>query len=285
MTDVSVIVPLYKGEKFIPSILRSIESNCKNAKSISIELILVNDSPDRRVNKCLDKYHSYPITLLNNSQNIGIHGSRIKGLLNSSGKYLIFLDQDDRISDNAIASQFTAIGEADAVISNGYTELPNGLLKKAFTYFHQQKRVNDLNFYLYADNRIVSPGMCMISRKAIPQIWVSNIQKINGSDDLLLWCSFLLENHHFAYNRACIYTHVLTGENTSNNQYQMVESVKETLCILNQQTPISSNLINAAQNRLQVVLFCMGKPPIAKLAIHFLRGDFKIIFYKILSRI
>ena len=44
--DVSVIVPFYKGNKYINNILKMIGENAKNARDIFIELIVVNDSPE-----------------------------------------------------------------------------------------------------------------------------------------------------------------------------------------------------------------------------------------------
>ena len=76
MIDVSIIVPLYKGDKYIDSIIRNVEL-CLCKAGIFAELIFVNDYPNEKLKyregeqcKCL---------FLNNERNIGIHASRVHG--------------------------------------------------------------------------------------------------------------------------------------------------------------------------------------------------------------
>lgn len=44
--DVSVIVPFYKGNKYINNILRMVKENVANANEITVEVVVVNDSPE-----------------------------------------------------------------------------------------------------------------------------------------------------------------------------------------------------------------------------------------------
>ena len=44
--DVSVIVPFYKGNKYINNILRMVKENVANANEIKVEVVVVNDSPE-----------------------------------------------------------------------------------------------------------------------------------------------------------------------------------------------------------------------------------------------
>ena len=44
--DVSVIVPFYKGNKYINNILRMVIENVANANEITFEVVVVNDSPE-----------------------------------------------------------------------------------------------------------------------------------------------------------------------------------------------------------------------------------------------
>ena len=53
MSDISVIVPIYYGRKYIKGIIRQLE-NCSRQLACSehektVELILVNDAPDERI--------------------------------------------------------------------------------------------------------------------------------------------------------------------------------------------------------------------------------------------
>ena len=44
--DVSVITPIYKGNRYINGIFQMIADNAQKAPQLDIELVLVNDSPE-----------------------------------------------------------------------------------------------------------------------------------------------------------------------------------------------------------------------------------------------
>ena len=107
--DVSVIIPIYKGNGYIESLLNKIEKNYQESQK-EIEVIFVNDYPDEEI--IVGSQHDFPIRIINNEMNQGIHQTRINGLKKAIGKYILFLDQDDEISDFFIKSQLEHIGDA-----------------------------------------------------------------------------------------------------------------------------------------------------------------------------
>lgn len=102
----SIITPNYNsGEK----ILRAIESLKSN--SISYEHIIINDcSTDNSFSsvKRLKDTNSQ-LVLFDNPSNVGPGVSRNRGLDVAKGKYIIFLDADDYLLDNALDTLFSAI--------------------------------------------------------------------------------------------------------------------------------------------------------------------------------
>ena len=119
---VSVIIPIYKGNSFISHLAYMLEENWKSVNKIepvSIEMVLVNDFPDEKLeikDRLMENISWIEVT---NKQNSGIHFSRAQGLLHSSGDYVLFLDQDDIISPVYIREQIAELGAADAIICNG----------------------------------------------------------------------------------------------------------------------------------------------------------------------
>ena len=92
----SIIIPIYNGEKFIKDcllrILPYISDKC--------ELIIVNDgSTDATTNILQQLKKNNNISIYNNS-NMGVSYSRNFGIKKSHGKWIIFLDVDDLLSDN-----------------------------------------------------------------------------------------------------------------------------------------------------------------------------------------
>ena len=104
-----------------------IYENYKHLQSFnySLEFILINDSPWEKIND-LNKYINYSdinIKIFDNYQNLGIHRSRVNGIKQATGEYILMLDQDDFISDDYLKQQLLKIGDADICVCNGYKEL------------------------------------------------------------------------------------------------------------------------------------------------------------------
>lgn len=64
------------------------------------------------------------ITIVEYEKNCGIHAAHLTGVRVARGKYIIFLDQDDELLENAVRSQLQMIQDADMVCANAYIELP-----------------------------------------------------------------------------------------------------------------------------------------------------------------
>ena len=89
---ISIIVPIYKTEKYISRCLESLI----NQTFRNIEIICINDgSPDKAMNICEDyaKKDRRIITLSQTNQ--GLSAARNIGLLYARGKYIQFCDSDD----------------------------------------------------------------------------------------------------------------------------------------------------------------------------------------------
>jgi glycosyltransferase involved in cell wall biosynthesis len=258
--------------------------NCENAPGLNVELVLVNDSPDFPICGIPELCNDMELIVSSNEKNSGIHASRINGLLKSRGKNIVFLDQDDDIADNALASQYQVLEGGEAVVSNGFVQNAAGSRKLIYRSHRAQSYVNDLPFYFYAYNQIVSPGMCMIARQSIPEPWIRNIQQINGSDDLLLWCLFLSEGHRFSLNPETLYTHVETGENASGNERGMLGSLEETISILKSNSKIPPDLLDALRRQVAVQIRTIGKGPLKRAISYVMHGDFDLVYHKLLSR-
>ena len=165
--------------------------------------------------------------MLTNPQNSGIHATRVNGLNAAEGEFVQFLDQDDRITDSCLLSQYNSIGNADFVIGNGYDEERNGGKHLIFTNPSVQSAAGDLKCQYYYNNLIRSPGQVLIRRSSIPVYWAEQIMKNNGSDDAFLWILMLCRGAKAAINEEVVYEHVYTGENSSSNNEAMLRSQME----------------------------------------------------------
>ena len=97
---ISVIIPVYKCEKTIKATIRSVQNqNFKN-----IEIIIVNDlSQDNSLSIIQEmQKEDKRIKIINNAKNMGVLYSRSIGVLESKGKYIFTLDNDDMFFDSDI---------------------------------------------------------------------------------------------------------------------------------------------------------------------------------------
>lgn len=282
---VSIIVPVYKGNQYIDGIIEMAEKNQIQLQSLGIEgkieLIFINDFPEINIKaEKLSERRIIEIYVHNNPRNEGIHKSRINGLKHSKGKYILFLDQDDLISDNCIASQLQSIKNADVVIGNGYKTAGN-CKKPIYGNTKKQKLAVSVNTYLYAANQIVSPGHCLILKDAIPQEWLSYIVTVNGGDDLFLWLLMFAHGKRFTINSERIYTHVDTGLNISGSTIAMVNTAKNVIVLSRKCKSIPPKWVDIYERRIRLTEILVGRQRINKIFAIFRNMD--ICIYKLFA--
>lgn len=224
--DISVIVPFYNGNKYIPALLDMFSKNADNlAQGVSAELLIVNDSPWIQVELDSNRI-SHSVRVLNYSDNVGIQGARVRGLAEAQGKYVLMLDQDDEIDEMFLAETYSGIQGYDVCVANGYLCRPGGD-KLIYLSPKRQSKVCDLFWYIYLENRILSPGHCLLKKESIPQEWLDHPLTKNGADDLTLWVLMLCKNCKFVTVEKTLYRHIDTGENVSADELNMAESTYE----------------------------------------------------------
>lgn len=230
--DISVIIPLYKGQKYCSRLLDMIEDNCLYGdlfKKCKIEVIFVNDFPDEEI--MIEKVQRhYTYRLIVQSKNQGIHSSRVKGILASGGKYIIMLDQDDVVTERWLYSQWHKITS-----ENGDYCVCNGWLSRFRTLWNRdtfKDKVNNLRHYMTVGNAVASPGQVIIKKTAIPQEWLEHVQVRNGADDFLLWVMVLAQGKHFLVNEEYLFYHTPERTKDSVGRREMVYSVQEATEIL-----------------------------------------------------
>lgn len=98
----TIIIPLYNKEDYIEKCLVSILNQTYN----NFEIIIIDDkstdSSLKIVKNIIGKYSDDRIKLFKNKKNNGVSFSRNRGLNNSTGEYIIFLDADDEFSGNTL---------------------------------------------------------------------------------------------------------------------------------------------------------------------------------------
>jgi len=90
---ISIIITIYNGESYLSKSILSIQN--QNFKEIEI-IIIDGNSKDNSINIIKELMKKDPrIKLYQNEENKGILFTKSKGILNSNGKYLMILNQED----------------------------------------------------------------------------------------------------------------------------------------------------------------------------------------------
>lgn len=107
MYKLSIVLPIYGVEKYLPTCLDSVYSQVTN----DCEIILVDDeSPDRCGAICEEYKSKFPEnTTVIHQKNMGLGGARNTGMAAATGEYLFFIDSDDYIPDGTVSHLISAI--------------------------------------------------------------------------------------------------------------------------------------------------------------------------------
>ena len=111
---ISVVIPIYKVEKYLKKCINSIT----NQTYKNLEIILVDDgSPDKCPQIC-DEYSQKDSRIkVIHKKNGGLSDARNVGLKEATGKWIAFIDSDDFVSDDYIEYLYKLLKENKSDIS------------------------------------------------------------------------------------------------------------------------------------------------------------------------
>ena len=97
---VSVIVPAYQAEAYLPQCLESI----LNQSYENLQILLINDGSQDKTGEICDAYAQKDSRIqVFHKENGGVSSARNVGLSHATGDYIAFCDSDDTLRDAYIA--------------------------------------------------------------------------------------------------------------------------------------------------------------------------------------
>ena len=246
---ISVIMPIYNGGKYLYYSLRSIQ----NQKLKEIEIILIDDfSKDNSLNIIKNYMEEDPrIRIIKNNKNRKILYSKSIGALNSKGKFIIELDQDDMFIRNDCFD--ILINEAE---TNNLDLVHIRDFSKSTFYFNYKTKVNLIKDHLvypqktnykiqpilkdkmFRDNNIYLLWGLLIKTKlykeVIYHIWpiIMNYQIIFHEDYTISFLLVLLTKRYKYINKFAI-LHLIHQNSISNNYIKNKEYYLSILFLAN----------------------------------------------------
>lgn len=147
LTKISIIIPVYNTSEYLDECLESV----LNQKFQDIEIICVNDGS---TDNSLEILQKYPVKIINQS-NQGLSASRNHALMEASGEYILFLDSDDYLSENALEEIYEIMESKnlDLLIFKIIEFDAKNRVKSKYSYFEMdllKSHVHD-NVFNYSD--------------------------------------------------------------------------------------------------------------------------------------
>lgn len=117
---ISVILPVYNGERFIKDSIDSI----LNQTHKDFELIIINDCSTDKTLSIIEKFHDNRIKIINNKINKGIVYSLNKGITEAKGDYIARMDADDICDLHRLEYQYNYIVNHNVdLVGTSYVEI------------------------------------------------------------------------------------------------------------------------------------------------------------------
>lgn len=162
MIKYSFIVPVYNTEKYLKKCLDSLV----NQTYKDFEIIVVNDGSTDKSSNIISKYQKkYKNIIVIDKENEGLSMARNRGVQKSSGKYIIFVDSDDYVSNKLLEEVDKKIDYSDilrfqiATEDEEYTKI-NEYHEEGFESMCGYDAFKYLSSYHF-----VEPAWCYVIRK------------------------------------------------------------------------------------------------------------------------
>lgn len=138
---VSIIVPIYKVEKYIA---RCVDSILQQTYS-NLEVILVNDGSPDNCGKIADHYREKDARIkVIHKQNGGLSDARNKGMELATGAFTMFVDSDDWLNKNMIKTMM-----------NSGLNFKADVIQTAFYYAYDDQLLIDHRYYKTSDPSVL----------------------------------------------------------------------------------------------------------------------------------
>ncbi len=139
MVDISVVMTVYNGERFLRESLDSILAQDYD----NYEVICVDDASTDKTSSILKQYGS-KIKVITNHNNITAGGARNRGLAESNGEYVIFLDADDIYEKDMLRQAYVKAVEEKADVVIFREDKFDYLANKNIDIHYPEKYIEDL---------------------------------------------------------------------------------------------------------------------------------------------
>ena len=193
---ISVIVPVYKVEKYLPACLDSLLAQTYR----NFELIVVNDGSPDGCWQIMQRYAAQDARVrIFRKENGGVSSARNFGLDVARGEYIGFVDPDDAILPQYLARLYAALAEQDAPMAVcGFRGVGDVQMAQALSAFVPEQPVSTITTANYAYGEMGIQCWCALyHREVLQQVRFDTALSIG--EDTVFFLQAFLQSGRFAY--------------------------------------------------------------------------------------
>ncbi len=184
---ISVIVPVYNVEKYLPRCIDSILSQTFT----DFELLLIDDGSPDNCGKICDEYAAKDSRVkVFHKSNGGVSSARNLGLDNAQGEWITFIDSDDYVEQNFLVLPGNTSAE---LLINNYKVLCN---EKSSNFCFENKVIEKSHIYNFLNKNLVEqifrvPWAKFFRRTIIADNNISFVKGVKIGEDNLFMLEYL----------------------------------------------------------------------------------------------
>lgn len=241
--QISIIIPVYNGEENISISLDSLLSQTYS----NFEVVIINDGSTDNTSKIVERYLKKDNRFKYIYQeNAGVAMARNKGLENTTGKYICFLDSDDYYDKTFLEKMYAKMKSAnyDVTYCSYNIITPNKSLKITSKY----KEGNVLIDYILGKVAIHTTGW-MIKKELLQENNIVFPEGISWGEDFEFFCKVLAYTNKVTYVPEHLTNYHLNFSETQLSSFSLDKADKDYESInrlLNDPTINTSKIINSA---------------------------------------
>lgn len=262
--QISVIVPVYKAEKYLHRCVDSILAQTFT----DFEVLLIDDgSPDRSGEIC-DEYAEKDIRVrVFHKENGGVSSARQCGIDNAHGEYSIHVDSDDWVESNMLQELYNKAKEtyADMVICDFYVDTENELV-------YRTQNVSSITSSVVLKELLfhrLHGSLCnkLIRLACYTENNIKFIKNLNYCEDYLVCVKILMHDIKIAYLDQAFYHYDQIVNNDSITRTFSVKTLEQQkMFVTNLETliPEKEEIIVSNKLRIKFSVFEANMPKVFK---------------------
>lgn len=225
---ISIIMPVYKAEKYVRRSLNSILAQT----FINWEAILVDDGSPDKSGVILDEYATKdPRIQVIHKKNGGVSSARQLGMETAKGDYVIHVDPDDWVEPNMLEELYNKIVEddADMVICDFIWNRPTGtsISSQCPSAFDSRSILKDL----FLERLHGSCCNKLVKKSIIDSNNISFPKELSIHEDMYFMTKLVLLDIKVTYLNKAFY-HYVIGENANSISQKVGQSYEYDVMIL-----------------------------------------------------